>query len=249
MFQASYTYSHSIDNISDPMLSDAFNLAATNPDTIGAAHSFGMFTRQFDSRADRGNSDFDIRQNLTLYSVWDLPAPGRSKWMKAIGSWTAAGMAAIRSGLPYTIFAPLVSPPLNQAVLVGARADVKDLRALNSSIPVTGGRTLVNVANGLAQPPAGGIGTLGRNALGGPGFWNVDLSLTRSFAFAALGESGRIQFGASAFNAFNHSNLGFPDIYTGVALYGPSQNQTQFPAALPQFPTPRRIQLQLKLMF
>jgi hypothetical protein len=126
---------------------------------------------------------------------------------------------------------------------------VKDLRALNSSIPVTGGRTLVNVANGLAQPPAGGIGTLGRNALGGPGFWNVDLSLTRSFAFAALGESGRIQFGASAFNAFNHSNLGFPDIYTGVALYGPSQNQTQFPAALPQFPTPRRIQLQLKLMF
>ena len=72
-FQASYTYSHSIDNISDPMLSDAFNLAATNPDTIGAAHSFGMFTRQFDSRADRGNSDFDIRHNLTLYSVWDLP--------------------------------------------------------------------------------------------------------------------------------------------------------------------------------
>ena len=130
MFQASYTYSsHSIDNISDPMLSDVFNLAATNADTIGAAHSFGMFTRQFDSRADRGNSDFDIRQNLTLYSVWDLPAPGRSKWMgKGVGSWTAAGMAAIRSGLPYTSLSPQVSLPINQAVLVGARR-CEDLRA------------------------------------------------------------------------------------------------------------------------
>ena len=102
-------------------------------------------------------------------------------------------MAAFRSGLPYTIFAPLVSPPLNQAVLVGARTDVKDLAALKSSFPVTAGKALVNVADRYAQPPAGEIGTLGRNALGGPGFWNVDLSLTRSFGFAPLGESGRIR--------------------------------------------------------
>jgi len=248
LFQAAYTYSHSIDNISDPLLSDVFNLAFTNLDTIGQAHSFGTFTQQFDSRADRGSSDFDIRHNLVFYSVWDPPGMRRSGWLRRVtGNWTFAQMAGIRSGLPYTIFAPYVFYTSNQGMPVGARYDVLNPAALNVSQAVPGGKQLVDLKQAYI-PNEGEIGNLGRNALKGPGFWNVDLSLMRSLALPRLGEAGRIQVGASAFNVFNHSNLGLPD-RNGLALYGPTANQTEFPAALPLFPTPRRIQFQIRVSF
>jgi hypothetical protein len=258
-FQAAYTYSHSIDNISDPMLSDVFNLAFTNPDTIGEPHGPGIFTRQFDSRADRGSSDFDIRHSLVFYSVWNPPGTRRGGWLRSITrNWTFAQMAGIRSGLPYSIYADYVPVASGQAFLVDARVNVLNPAALNVSQPIPGGKQLVDLSQ-LSIPQAGQIGNLGRNALKGPGFWNVDLSLMRSFALPRLGESGRVQVGASAFNAFNHSNLGLPSNMfnpsnlgqpnAGAALYGPTENQTQFPAALPLFPTPRRIQLQIKVSF
>ncbi len=247
--QAAYTYSHSIDNISDPLLSDAFNLASTNLDTVGGGQSFGVFTRQFDSRADRGSSDFDTRHNLVFYSIWDLPAMRAHKWLERVTeNWMVAETASIRSGLPFTIYSSYVELADGVPVLVGARADVTNPALLHSSLPAQSGKYVVNT-QGLSVPQSGQIGNLGRNALQGPGFWNVDLSVARSFALSRLGEAGRIQVAASAFNAFNHSNLGFPGIYDGLALYGPLENQTEFPAALPLFPTPRRIQLQLKILF
>jgi hypothetical protein len=246
-FQAAYTYSHSIDNISDPMLSDLFNLADTNPDTIGQPHSFGVFTRQFDSRADRGDSDFDIRHNLVFYSIWESPGLGSGRWLRQITrSWTFSQMAVFRFGLPYTLFAPYVLTP-NAPWLVGARMDIGNPVAFHVSQPVAGGVQLVNPS--LESIPApGDIGNLGRNELRGPGFWNVDLSLTRSFPMPLLGEHGRLHLSASAFNALNHSNLGPPDS-NGLSMYGANQNQTEFPASLPLFPTPRRVQLQVKLTF
>ena len=248
VFQAAYTDSHSIDNISDPMLSDVFNLAFTNLDTIGEARCCGTFSRQFDSRLDRGNSDFDIRHNLVFYSAWNSPGLTQNGWLRKItGNWTLAEMAGIRSGLPFTVLAPSVYAFSGEGLPVGARPNLIDPATVNISQAVPGGMQLVNLGS-LSLPSNLQPGTLGRNAFQGPGFWNVDVSLMRSFALPRLGESGRIQLGASAFNAFNHSNLGLPDT-SGLALYGADQNQTQFPAALPLFPSPRRIQLQVKVAF
>jgi hypothetical protein len=248
VLQASYTYSHSIDNISDPMLSDVFNLAFTNLDTIGIARCCGTFSRQFDSRLDRGNSDFDVRHNLVFYSAWSTPEMRWNGWLKKLtANWMLAEMAGVRSGLPFTVVSPYVYTLNGAALPVGARPDLLDPVAVHQATAVPGGKQLVNSLS-LAAPSNLTPGTLGRNAFQGPGFWNVDLSLTRSFALRKLGESGRMQIGASAFNAFNHSNLGLPDT-AGLALYGADQNQTQFPAALPLFPSPRRIQLQLKVSF
>ena len=247
LFQAAYTYSHSIDNISDPMLSDVFNLAFTNLDTIGEAHGFGTFTQQFNSRLDRGSSDFDIRQNLVFYSVWDSGRPWQTSWISRLAeNWTIAQMAAIRSGLPFTVFAPYVFPVSGEAFPVGARPSLIDPATVHDTQAVAGGEQLVNLsAMGI---PVGQTGNLGRNAFKGPGFWNVDVSLSRSVGLPWLGEQGRMTIGASAFNVLNHSNLGLPDS-NGLALYGPTQNQAQFPAALPLFPSPRRFQMQLKVSF
>ena len=44
------------------------------------------FTRQQDSRSDRGNSDFDQRQNLVFYSIWELPWRFRFSQLAAVRS-------------------------------------------------------------------------------------------------------------------------------------------------------------------
>jgi len=43
-----------------------------------------------------------------------------------------------------------------------------------------------------------------RNAFRGPGLWNTDLAIAKSFK---IGERFNLQFRADAFNLFNHSNL------------------------------------------
>jgi hypothetical protein len=43
-----------------------------------------------------------------------------------------------------------------------------------------------------------------RNALRGPGFWNVDLGLYKNIQFS---ENYRLQLRAEFYNAFNHANM------------------------------------------
>jgi hypothetical protein len=62
-------------------------------------------------------------------------------------------------------------------------------------------------ASGASARP----GTLGRNALRGPGFWNVDLAIAKNLA---LTEGLRLQIRADMFNAFNHTN--FSGINTNI---------------------------------
>jgi hypothetical protein len=49
-------------------------------------------------------------------------------------------------------------------------------------------------------------GTLGRMAVIGPGYWSVDLSISKNFRF----ERTRLQLRVDLFNAFNHTNLDWP---------------------------------------
>lgn len=54
-------------------------------------------------------------------------------------------------------------------------------------------------------------GNLGRNALRAPGFWNIDLALSKNFRF---GERYGLQIRCDMLNAFNHTN--FSGISTGI---------------------------------
>jgi hypothetical protein len=53
----------------------------------------------------------------------------------------------------------------------------------------------------------GTYGTLGRNAIDGPGNWNFDAAIWRTFP---IRESIKLDFRAEAFNAFNHLQIGNP---------------------------------------
>ena len=254
--QASYTWSHSIDNQSDPLIGDFFNLTFASIQTAaGSSNQRSTFTQQFNPNADRGNSDFDQRHNLVLFSYWNLPSPfGQSKSALPLRNWTIGGLAAFRSGLPYTVYGPS-STVKGQGQILNNRANLLlPNEAVFSNPPaVPGGVQLLNpAAFGSAAPST--LGNLGRNALTGPGFYSFDLSLARAFPFPWLGEAGLLRIRADAYNVLNHANLGNPDAQLndpefGVATYGRAGYRSGFPAVAPLNETPRQVQLSVRIVF
>jgi hypothetical protein len=90
--QGAYTWPHVIDNSSDPLVPTAGNQE---------------FPRNsFDLAAERGNSDFDVRQRLVLNYTSEIPvgrghshvAGGRVG--KILEGWQLAGITTFSSGLP-----------------------------------------------------------------------------------------------------------------------------------------------------
>ncbi len=249
MLQGTYTWSHVRDNQSEPLAGDFFNLNFTQIQSAADSNGRAAFSRQFDPSSDRGNSDFDQRHNFVLSSYWNLPSPlGNSGLGWLTRDWSVSGLAAFRSGFPYTVIGTTSTNILNN------RPDIiNPLQAvLAKPVPVAGGKQLLSAA-GFADSP-GRLGNAGRNAFRGPGFYNLDLSLARSFPVRWLGESGRLSFRASAFNILNHANLGNPDTLLtsstfGIALYGRQGVQSGFPAVSPLNETPRQMQLGVKVEF
>ena len=250
MLQGSYTWSHSIDNQSDPLIGDFFNLTFTSIQTGETSQQRSTFSEQFNPNADRGNSDFDQRQNLALFSYWNLPAPfAQSRAASVLRDWTVAGLAAFRSGMPYTVYGPSTGSLLNN------RANVlnPDQAVIANPAAVPGGVQLLNPAEFAAAAP-GTLGNTGRNAFIGPGFYSFDLSLARGFPLRWLGESGQLRVRADAYNLLNHANLGNPDAQLndpefGVATYGRQGYPSGFPAVAPLNETPREIQLSVRVVF
>jgi hypothetical protein len=253
--QAAYTWSHSIDFQSDPLAGDFFNLDFTRVTNADPRAVRASFSRQFDSSADRGNSDFDQRQTLVFYSVWNLPAPNRGNALSTIfRNWGFAQLAAFRSGLPFTVRA-ISEAELGAGQIFNQRADlVNPAQAVYANPPPAAGGAILLNATAFAQPGASVLGSSGRNAFIGPGLYNLDMSLSRWFAVPATSESTRLTFRADFFNVLNHANLNNPDPLLGsptfgVAVYGRRGRQSGFPAIAPLNETARQIQLSVRLQF
>jgi hypothetical protein len=247
--QAAYTWSHSIDNQSTPLAGDFFDLAFVRLTSGQAYEAPAAFTIQGDSRGDRGSSDFDQRHNFVWSAIADLPAPGGAGWWKWIArDWRVATLESFRSGFPYTVYSS------NQvAGVANRRANLVNPAAIFQNAQVPGGEQLLNRA-AFGEPTVGN-GNLGRNSLGGPGLFNIDVSLDRAIPLRRLGESGRLHFRADAFNFLNHANLSNPDPLLGdfgptgfgFAQYGRKAAPTGFPGLLPLNETARQIQLMIRL--
>ena len=251
-FQAAYTWSHSIDNQSDPLIGDFFNLNFTAITGTGAAQTPSTFATQFDSNGDRGNSDFDQRQNVFLTAIWRSPA--RSAILRA---WRFAGLAAFRSGFPYSVLSITTKSPGNgNGLIEDQRANLLNPSAavLTNPAPVAGGVMLLDPM-AFAQPANPSVvGNSGRNAFVGPGLYNSDISVARSFQVPRLREGTLLTVRADFFNILNHANLNNPDnLYGsptfGLATYGRQGTASGFPAVTPLNETARQIQLIVRLQF
>ena len=103
------------------------------------------FRTQFDSQGDRGLADFDQRQNFVIFWVQDLPPVlASSAAAPLFRNWKVAGLAAVRSGFPYSV---LVQPD-PEGVVVDNRANLTGAANVYTSKPVAGGVLLLN-SNGV----------------------------------------------------------------------------------------------------
>src|SRR5580765_3330359 len=151
--------------------------------------------------AERGPSSFDTKHRFTVAINYDLPA-----WKSAgrFGSgWQLNWIASLQSGRPIPI---ANSSDTSGRFYFNQRPNI--VPGVNSILahwtPATG------YLNPLAfiQPAFGSFGNLGRNSIYGPGYRNLDFSITKN---TQLKDQLTLQFRAEFFNILNHPNYAQPN--------------------------------------
>jgi len=247
---ASYTYGHSIDNVSDDVE--------------------GSFPAPYNPREDRGPSDFDIRHAFGGSYSYSIPFPSNDRTLGAIfGSWSLDGIVRAYSSPPVDVEAITTSsdvtgyaiPRPNLVAGLPLYIEGADCVAVFGPIGCPGGRGFNPSAfsNTGVIGPSGivlGQGDLPRNALRGFRLVQFDSAFRRDFRLA---EGFDLQFRADLFNIFNHPNFASPGNIVSLPTFGQSISMLgtslgsggvfggQNP--LHQVGGPRSTQLALKLQF
>ncbi len=183
---SNYTYSKSLDNQS---VDNQFTVS--NPDPFVPDFNYGL-------------SDFDTPHNLSVWGIWDLPRLSGKPWLlrAAVGGWETAGAFAWRSGTPFTVISgqdrSLSGVGNDRADLIGDPILHGD-RSTADMVAVYFNTTAFT----LNSP--GTFGTSPRNPLRGPGLFNLDWSVQKSF-----GENHKTSIRADFFNVFNDVHLNAP---------------------------------------
>ncbi len=149
-FNASYTYSHSIDEVS------------RNNAGIIVQDSSNIFS-------SRGSSDFDARHRFVANAIYDLPFKGN----RLVGGWKVAPILTIQSGNPFNIV-------LATTNTTGAGNTIRPNLIGPVQISGNPAQWITNSASAFSVPTANTFGNLGRNAFYGPGFTNLDLALIKN---------------------------------------------------------------------
>jgi hypothetical protein len=246
-FQASYTFSKSIDDTS----------AVVGGFISGASGAVAQTAPEnpFDARLDKAPSNFDVKNALAFSLFQDLHAD-RVPFLRLFGKtltagWQLLGIGTLQSGSPFTIYSGIQqtgvgSMGTDRPDQIGApvlstsrkvREDYFGLGADNASffsIPI-------DVPGGTG-PNSGVFGTLGRNTFRGPGLHDFDLALIKDTPLAERAGAARasLQFRAEFFNVFNIVNFGLP---SNIVL-GPGFGEISRTAG-----TSRQIQFSLKVIY
>jgi hypothetical protein len=244
--QASYTWSKSLD--------DTSTIVGGGPGSTGAVAKANP-QNPFDTHPEKGPSTFDVTHVFTLSVAQDLPfdhidflSPASKKITRG---WELLSISTMSSGLLFTVYSGI------QQTGAGAGADRPDqigVPQLSTSRPVREdyfGRGENNASffyipihvPGGTGPNRGRFGTLGRDTLRGPAFYNYDFALIKDSPFgtrASGSEVADLQFRAEFFNLFNIVNMGLPaNVITGSGFGMISKTANNS----------RQIQFSLKLIY
>ena len=170
-----------------------------------------------DLRQERGPSDFDVRHNLNISGLWDLPfLRGRRDFVgKAFGGWQVDGILTWHTGFPWTPHTgscvrsansnDFVCPSRPTRYFGGALHDTSNEAFIRpfGNFP-GGGLKFFDPNNPDGKLPPG----IGRNSFRGPRYFAVDMSLAKRTGLPSfLGEGAFLEVKANFFNAFNNLNL------------------------------------------
>jgi hypothetical protein len=188
---------------------------------------------------DEGPSDFDIRHKLSMSVNWKLPEPASGALRNVLGGWQIASVVLAQSGTPFNVVCngrPFVPIKDAAGAIVGnsgcdynADNEGNDRPNAPSFGANTSGRSDDDFLAGLFRasdfgtPTPGSNGNLRRNAFRGPSYFNVDLSLIKSFQVGWFtNDAATLQFRFEAFNALNTTNLENPVPNLSDPLFGRS---------------------------
>jgi hypothetical protein len=212
-FQASYTWSKTLDNASS--FEDALN--------------------PFNFNATYGLSKYDSRHRFVFNFVWDLPVPKYSGFKgKLLDGWEMSGIESLQSGFPVRITSQADNELLDSTFNFEAPGEPNltgTFKTVNprgtvcqfgtgplapgapACVPVSGyvfdpnlfDNTVVGAANAGINPVIfGKIGNSPRSICCGPDINNTDVSFSKSTPF---GERMRMEFRGDIFNVWNHAQF------------------------------------------
>lgn len=235
-FLNSFTWSKALGNTEQ---------ALETPTGITTANVQNIYNLQ----GERGPTSFDTPVMNVTSVVYQAPfGRGRkygSGWNPVVdalvGGWELNAIHSVNSGIPMNV---IYTP----AAANDATGRIPDYRGLAVQRPnlvgdATGASGAARIDQywnkaAFAVPSASApFGTLGRNALRGPGMWTWDLGVNKDFTLPR--EGMRLQFRSEFFNLLNHTNFGPPTCDITSTAFGTIR------ATYP----PRQIQFALKLVF
>ena len=172
---------------------------------------------------NRAATNYHIRHRYTLDFIYELPAPAAMGGFARglLGGWQVGGILTLRTGNPVNISQGSSGPAQRPDIVVGSHeAAVRS--GYRTSLQNGTYQYLERAA--FEQVPRHEVslqslrqGTLGRNAIYGPGFAGLDATLQKS---VFLRERHRMEFRVELFNATNHTNLGGIQTNTRSSQFG-----------------------------
>jgi len=277
LFQANYTYSHGLDEVSNGGLGQfAFGSSLFPQDANNLRGSYGP-------------ADYDVRHSFNANYVWEVPL---KKALRGHGSdnlvkgWQISGTIFARTGLPYTVidysestsiknfFGVVYSVPVaplgpggncgEGAVIPASQVPCLPAQVLGDGSPNPGAlfvqagcETGFNTGNlpGPKGPCSGPSVTFaqGRNRFRSPSYFNTDFAIMKNTKIPHW-ENGVLSIGFQFFNFFNHANFGYPDNGSSDGTYGQILYQEQPPTSvlgsgLNANVSPRMIQVKAQIQF
>ncbi|MGH9326290.1 MAG: carboxypeptidase regulatory-like domain-containing protein, partial [Terriglobia bacterium] len=191
----------------------------------------------YNVNAYRSVSDFNVPQNFVLNYFWQLPSPQHGLAKRLLGGWSTTGIWTWQSGFPLDINSGSdTSYSLGESNVYGYD-QAQQIAPWQYTTGSRGQRVREwFTTNAFAKPLPNSFGNVGRNTLIGPGTFNVDFAIHRTFS---LSERFKLQYRAELFNLLNNTQLNNPATELIDRTFGQITSARD----------PRIIQMALKLTF
>ncbi|MCC6368570.1 MAG: TonB-dependent receptor [Bryobacterales bacterium] len=212
----------------DRRFSNGFSMttAITYGKALGYQSEDGGITFYINGSRNWQRLNFDRKFNFTQSYVYELPFGKGKHWATSgasaaiLGGWQVNGVLSILSGSPLNFggnasglrapgngntldhFGPIQTPKGN-----GRNAPWFDPTKCSATV----------TSNCFAQPQPLQFGNLGLDVISGPGSWNLDASVFRSFKIT---ERFTFQVRGESFSVMNTPNWNNPDTGFGNATFG-----------------------------
>jgi hypothetical protein len=210
---ASYVFSKAIDNYN-----------GTGSGTAGDNGDGSLFRAYPESYAlDKSLAGFNRTHTLNIFEVYQLPFGQGHHYLttgvpsKILGGWQISATLARYSGLPFTV---------GSSASCNCNGQSQSANQIDPNVQILGGHDQYHpYFNGaaFANPAPGTLGSTGRDLLIGPGFFNLDANVSRTFNILKEGKL-KLQLVGEAFNLTNTPSFSNPGSNSTTTFANPTVN-------------------------